>query len=375
VKLKDLAEQLEVTEQLEKEVEGFIMEKIVGGPSPQEGPVQVEQGIKVDFRQVESPFRKAEKMEKRLKLFLWGPSGCGKTTLALRFPKPVVIDLERGTEPYGGVVDTASNREFEFDVRQTTNPDEAETLVDWLLTNPHDYRTLIVDPITVYWEALQKKWSDIFLKRNKGGKGYKFEFYDLQPRDWNTIKGEYKEFTRKLLALDMNVIVIARSKVLYEEGAFMKSSGETFDGEKTLPFLFDTHLRLWKTPDGKFMAETVKDRTNRLPQGTFEVSYTLFEEKYGARSIARKATPVRLATQSQKDRIRELSKEFGITEEKLVERLQAYGAESLDDLTKVNADVIIQRMEEALPGAKKSATIVRSEVEVPAAVEEKKAAS
>ena len=123
-----------------------------------------------------SPFQRAGSRNNRLKLFLWGDSGVGKTTLALQFCNPVVIDLEAGTELYGEA--------FTFDVLHATTADEVMEAVDWLLKNRHDYRTLVIDPITIYWDALQKKWSDIFLRRNKGSKGYRHEFYDLQPKDW-----------------------------------------------------------------------------------------------------------------------------------------------------------------------------------------------
>lgn len=353
-KITDLARLSEEDEQFEKEISAF-MERITGtsaAPAPQEP--EPERPVRVDFGSNESPFRKAEKIDKRLKVFLWGPSGAGKTVLALHFPKPAVIDLERGTECYGD--------QFKFEVLPVTTADELEASIDWLLVHPHDYRTLVIDPITVYWEALQKKWSDIFLRRNKGGKGFKFEFYDTQPRDWNTIKAELKETIRKLLALDMNVIVTARSKVLYEEGAFMKSIGETFDGEKSLPYLFDVVLRQWQSPDGKFFAETIKDRTNKLPKGQWEINYEIFEKAFGARSIARKAAPVRLASQAQKDRILELAKEFRISEERLTERLQTYGAENLDELTKTNADVILEKLEAAL-AIRKPAVTPSSETE------------
>jgi hypothetical protein len=153
----------------------------------------------------ESPFAKAATRHRLLKILVWGDSGAGKTTLALQFPQPVVIDLEGGADLYGDA--------YSFDVRRASTADEVMETVDWLLTNTHEYRTLVIDPITVYWDALQKKWSDIFLRRNKGSKGFKFEFYDLQPRDWMTIKAEFKELIRKLIAVDMNVVVTARQKV------------------------------------------------------------------------------------------------------------------------------------------------------------------
>ena len=41
-----------------------------------------------------SPFTHAQKRHRKIKLFLWGSYGVGKTSIALQFPKPVLIDLE-----------------------------------------------------------------------------------------------------------------------------------------------------------------------------------------------------------------------------------------------------------------------------------------
>ena len=150
-----------------------------------------------------TPFQPSGETLRRLKMLLWGDTGSGKTTAAIQFPRPAVIDLEGGTEHYG--------RDFPFDVLKATTADEIAAAVDWLLTHDHDYRTLVIDPITLYWDALQKKYSDIFLRRNKGSKGHRNEYYAMQAKDWMTIKAEHKELVRKLIQLDMNVIVTARS--------------------------------------------------------------------------------------------------------------------------------------------------------------------
>jgi hypothetical protein len=306
-------------------------------------PAPTEQSIHLDFSKKArdgSPFQKARSLDKRLKLFLWGDSGAGKTTLSLQFPKPVVIDLEGGADLYGEA--------FDFDVLRASTADEVMEAVQWLLAQPHGYRTLVMDPITVYWDALQKKWSDVFLRRNKGSKGYKFEFYDLQPRDWMTVKAEFKDLIRKLIALDMNVIVTARQKVQYADGAFMKAIGETFDGEKSLPYLFDTIVRLYRDESGRFFGECLKDRSNRLPAGGFEVSYARFEELFGKNALARKARPTAFATEEQKRQIRDYIARFGVSPEQVTRRLAAYDAERLDDLTEENARVIIGKFESAL---------------------------
>jgi len=283
-----------------------------------------------------SPFQKAEEAEKRIKMLLWADSGAGKTTAALNFPGSAIIDMEGGSGLY---VD-----KFCFHILNATTADEVMKAVRWLLENKHQFRTLIIDPITVHWEALQKKWSDIFKKRNKGSKGFKHEFYDLQPKDWLTIKAELKELIRMLTALDMNVIVTARQKVQYADGAFMRAIGETFDGEKSLPYMFDTVLRLFKDEKGRFMAENLKDRTGKLPKGVFENSHHVFEESFGLEILTREAKPIKYAGEAQKTKINEYIILFQMTPDQVQQRLAAYGAESLDELTEDNARIIIEKL-------------------------------
>lgn len=284
-------------------------------------------------------FRPAKESNRRLKLLLWGDAGSGKTTIGIQFPNPAVIDLEGGTEHYGF--------DFQFDVLKATEADDINAAVDGLLTQDHDYRTLVIDPITLYWDALQKKWSEIFLRRNKGSKGHRLEFYDMQPRDWMTIKAEHKELIRKLIQLDMNVIVTARQKTLYADQGFMRAVGETFDGEKSLPYLFDTILRLYRDDKGRFMAENLKDRTNKLPSGHFEVSYQILEDHLGKDSLGRKAVPIQEATASQLDSLRHLIADSGMKEETVQTRLAAYGADSIEALTQKTAQKIIDKLNAA----------------------------
>ena len=286
-----------------------------------------------------SPFQPAVASERRLKLFLWGDSGVGKTTLALKFPRPAVIDMEGGTEHYGGA--------FAFEVLKATTADEVAGAVDWLLTNAHPYRTLIVDPVTLYWDALQRKWSDIFLRRNKTSKGHHLEFYDLQPRDWMTVKAEFKDFIRKLIQLDMNVIITARQKAQYADAGFMRVVGETFDGEKTLPYVFDTILRLYRDETGRFMAENLKDRSNKLPRGSFEVSYQIFEQCLGSETLVREAAPLHLATPEQIAALRQFITDFDLRPEHVAQRLAAYGASTVEALTTENAQLILEKFQQA----------------------------
>jgi hypothetical protein len=233
-----------------------------------------------------SPFAAATDLGVRAKLFMWGATGTKKTITAIQFPSPIVIDLEGGTDRYG------SSFKFHKPKTPPKSFEEVKDLVLYLFKNKHPYRTLVIDPITILWEMLQKKWSAIFLKRNKGAKGFKGEFYDFQPRDWQTIKADWKGFIRLLQVLDMNIVITAREKPLYAEGEMMKKIGVTHDAEKNLPYEFDTVLQLKRDGDD-FGAEVHKDRTNNLKEGSniAGFTYATVEKAFGKKALARKPKP------------------------------------------------------------------------------------
>jgi hypothetical protein len=287
-----------------------------------------------------SPFRKAGASEERVKIFGWGDAGAGKTTLALQFPKPVVIDFERGTSLYGTT--------FDFDVLHVTTAEEVVGALDWLKTQPHEYRTLVLDPITLWWDAVQRRWNDVFLKRAKAAKGFKFEYFELGPKEWAVIKADWKDLLRKVLSLDMNVIATARQKTQYVDGAFMQAAGVTFDGERTLPHVFDIVLHLSRDKGGRFMAEASKDRSNRLPKGEFEISYAVLAKAFGEDALARAARPVVAATDDQRAQLRELINTLKIPQDQVTKRCAAHGAEGLHDLSSDAATAIIEKWTAAL---------------------------
>jgi len=265
-----------------------------------------------------------------------------KTRLALHFPNPFVVDMEAGTDHYGS--------EFQFRVSHTKDPDLVMEIVDELLTTNHNYRTLIIDPITVYWQELQDKYANIFLQREKRSPGFKFEYYKIQASDWNIIKRELHRFINKLMMLDMNVIVIAHQKKMYSDasGDFMKVIGDTFDGEKSLPYQFDTVVHTFKDSNTKaFKGECLKDRTHCLKEGVFDLSYEAFEGTFGKESLEAKAKPVEFLTDEQKDKIETYLVMFEIETAKANKRFREYGAETIDELTKENAALIIEKFDQA----------------------------
>ena len=219
-----------------------------------------------------SPFAPARRAEKKYKIFVWGPSGSGKTTLGLSFPSPALIDLEGGADLYG-------NRAA-FSVVKTTDLRTIANAVRWLGSGEHTHETLVVDPISVYWEETQRYWQTVFLAAYKGTKADKKEFFELGPKEWAKIKDSYKLFLSRLMALNMNVVVTARAKTKYREGAYMIADGECPDAERNTEYAFDLVLRMTEK-NGEYITEVTKDRTGTLPKTlkTSEIIKHLFQKK------------------------------------------------------------------------------------------------
>ena len=288
----------------------------------------------------ETPFIKAVGGQTRLKVLVFGDMGTWKTRMGLHLPSPTVIDMEHGTDIYAN--------EFDFYVKHTIDPDECMGAVNWLLNNKHDYRTFIHDSITIYWAALQDKFSSIFAHRNRGKAGDKIEYYDIQPSDWKVIKAEFKRYLRKILKLDMNVWVTAHQKKLYADGDFMKVIGDTFDGEKGLGYMFDIVLQSF-TKGGEPYAKALKDRTFKLPKGDFEFKYEVIAKCFGEDSLNRKAEYIPLATSTQIHELKNwyVNALFLIDEPKRFKLLSRYEVETEEDLTQTQAKEILDKFEES----------------------------
>jgi GTPase SAR1 family protein len=235
--------------------------------------------------------KKPEAKEKRLKLFLYGPAGVGKTTAALQFPNSYVIDMEKGTDYYSESMNKSGSA-----VLQTVSAEDIKNEIRALLTEKHEYRTLIIDPITQLYNSLQDKWTRIFEKHSKSDAS---EIQDFGMRYWGRVKAEYKSIQRMLLSLDMNVIITSHQKDVY--GAGMQKVGVGPDSMKGDSYVFDMVFRL-DNINGKRIAFTEKERAeigkNKFPE-SFEWSYANFTKFYGQDIIERVAAPVVMATKEQ----------------------------------------------------------------------------
>jgi len=166
---------------------------------------------------------KPTKEQKRLKAFLYGPEGVGKTTTGIKFPRPYLIDTEKGAvnDTYVDILNKNGGAWL-----YTSNFEEILQEVKGLLSEEHPYKTLIIDSLTPVYNELVDK-SGI-----KNGTDF--------GRHYVEANRQIKHLLNLITRLDMNVIITSHAKNEY--GPNMAVLGQTFDCYKKLGYLFDLTL-------------------------------------------------------------------------------------------------------------------------------------
>lgn len=282
--------------------------------------------------------KEPEAVQKRLKVLLFGPAGVGKTTAAIQFPRPYLIDTERGAEndQYVKALKNAGGAYF-----STTDPTELITEVTSLLSEKHDYQTVIIDPLTViYNDLLDRAAADVGTDFGKH-KG---------PAD-RTIK----HMLNLLLRLDMNVIVTSHAKPKWERTKDAKGkdtvieAGQTFDCYGRLDYLFDLVFEIAKR--GKDRVGIVrKTRIEAFPESeVFPFSYDEIANRYGRDILERSATPQQLATPEQVSELTALLAAVGLASDTIEKWMDKYKAETLAEMP---AEPVQKYIEHLRPKAK-----------------------
>jgi len=274
--------------------------------------------------------RKPEAVTKRLKLFMFGPAGVGKTTAAIQFPNSYIIDCERGTENYDKLITGSGSV-----VYQTVDIHEVMQEVKALLTVKHDYRTLVIDPITpIYNDLLEKCEAQV---------GADFG------RHYGAANKTMKRLANLIMALDMNVVITAHAKTEY--GQNFSKLGYTFDGWRQLDYWFDLVIELGKKGK-KRMAKVVKTRLEQFPDDdVFEWSYDSIKQRYGAEMLEKPAEAVQLARPEQVREVKDLLSIVRLPEGTTDKWFAKAGVDTWEDMP---ADVLakcIEYVKNRLPGA------------------------
>lgn len=274
---------------------------------------------------------KPEKIQKRLKALFYGQSGVGKTTAAINFPKVYLIDTEKGSENDQYVRLLQKNGGAVF---QTSDFNELMTEVKALLTEKHEYKTLVIDPLTTLYNDL--------LDKSAIKNGTEFG------RHYSEANKQIKHLLNLLLRLDMNVIITAHQK--HEYGQNMSIVGSTFDCYKKLDYLFDLVFEIQKR--GKDRVGLVKkSRIEAFPDTEhFPFSYDEMAKRYGKEVLERDAVAQELADEAQVKELVRLIDLIKVPEEIFQKWLDKSSSEKWEEMPKDAIQKCIDHLKSKIQG-------------------------
>jgi len=270
-----------------------------------------------------------KKIEKRLKALFYGNAGVGKTTAAIHFPKPYLIDTEKGSEndSYIDILERGEGAVF-----QTSCFDELITEVKTLLTVEHPYKTLVIDPMTIVYNDLLDKAA---LKV-----GTEFG------RHYGEANKKMKHLCNLLLRLDMNVIITSHAKNEY--GQNLSVLGSTYDCYKKLDYIFDLVFEIQKR--GKERVGLVKKTRIQSFQDdeTFPFSYDEIAERYGRKNLEKDAVAEKLATKEQVEELTKLVDLLKVDEEIITKWLKKADSECFEEMESSSIEKCIEHLKSKL---------------------------
>lgn len=276
-------------------------------------------------------FKKPEVKQQRLKAMFYGEMSTGKSTCACQFPQTAYIDTEDTTSKKKYAKTIIDNGGL---VYPTGDFDEILQQVKELMSTKHDFKTLVIDSMTIPYENLQADCERIT--------GSDFG------RHVTAANKKMKLLVNLLLRIDMNVIITCQAKNEY--GSNMSVIGKTYSCYNRLGYMFDLVFETQIRGD-KIYAITKKSRIDEFPMNeTFIFSYDEIIKRYGAESIDKNAVPQELATKKQIEEIKKLIDLFKIPEETYMKWIEKHNAESFEELSIESIQKIIDHLKAKIDG-------------------------
>lgn len=275
--------------------------------------------------------KKPAMIESRLKALFYGNAGVGKTMAAIQFPKPYIIDTEGSTNKpqYVRAIEKVDGA-----VLMTVDFDEMVNEVRELLTTKHEYKTLVIDSLTLLYNDLLEK------AERKVGTDFGRHYGEANKR--------MKQLLNLLFRLDTNVIITSHSKNEY--GQNLAILGQTFDCYKKLDYLFDLVFEIQKR--GKDRVGLVKkSRIESFPDGeSFPFSYEEIANRYGRAVLEREAVAQELASDEEVKEINRLIELLKVPEETYTKWLEKGSSERWEDMPKDAINKCINHLQSKIKG-------------------------
>ena len=270
--------------------------------------------------------KKPEVKKGRLKLFMFGKAKIGKSTLSYQFPSPYVLDTDGSTNKpkYVKLISDRGGVSYE-----SQDFEELLEQVKDLMTLEHNYKTLVIDSLTLFYDDLLENCA----------KKVTTDF----GRHYGLAKTRMKHLIRLLLRLDMNVIITSQAKNEY--GKNLEVMKQTFDCFKDMEYLFDLILEVQKRGESR-IARVTGTRLDEFEEGDmFPCSYEEFSNRYGQENLERNTIIEELATQEQIQELLKLINFLKIPDITYSKWLKKSKADEWNEMTKDDIQKCIDYMQ------------------------------
>ncbi len=225
----------------------------------------------------------------KIKAVLYGVSGVGKTTLALSFPSPYYFDVEGGAKGQqyrellkksGGAYMGPEDGTLSFD-----------TLIDQmqaLATEPHEYKTLVVDSLTKLFQTAIAQEQERLGDKDAFGASKKPAIAAM------------RRMVMWASRLDMNIWFICHETAEWGLVNGQRSEiGRVADVWDKLIYELDLAVQATKRGPQR-MATVKKSRLSAFPDGdSFPLDYAEFVARHGKEVVEGGATTITLASPEQ----------------------------------------------------------------------------
>lgn len=142
-----------------------------------------------------------------IKLNVYGRSGTGKTTFWATFPKPILAIICSGSTENPGELRSINTPEYRKTVKQIAirEPHEVAEIVEHQ-RQEGAYKTIVMDHITGFQDLVLKDVLEIDELPEQGSWGM------AKQQEWGQCSLQTKEYLRKLLDLDCNVVLVGQER-------------------------------------------------------------------------------------------------------------------------------------------------------------------
>lgn len=278
-----------------------------------------------------------ESKPRKPKVVIYGSGGVGKTWWALNFPGVYYIDVEGGAKE-GEYIDrlTKSGGGYFGPEHGSTVIEEVNDQLVALMTEKHDYHTVVIDSATELFNERIADESDRLERENKKNEFGLDKKLALKP---------FRKLVRLVKKIDLNVVLICHEKDEWGKvDGNREAIGKTFDCWDKVDYMLDLTIHVTQSGKSRYGRPT-KSRISGFPRGErFNWTFEEFAKRWGGEAITRASELVVLASKESLAEINRIFEVLNYPDDKKAKLLKHFQVEEFEEITEKQAQGLITKL-------------------------------